>query len=121
MYIRHHNVHLLKHSWRYDQVMTVVAEWLSYQKKVSRPIGLLFLCGCYRTEFSIDLLQIHTKYSLDSGLLAFFEDPNTFLSLICTRKPRPKGHKWNITDATDVVVVVWGYTIDSSTIKHCFF
>ena len=38
-------------------------------------------------------------------------DPNTFLSLITTRGPGPKGQGWNMTYAVDVVVVVQGYTL----------
>ena len=72
----------------------------------------------------MDLFQIHTKYSLGSGLKrstfspCIDQDPKTFLSLISTKRPGPKGPGWNMTYAADVVVVVLGYTIDSCVIQH---
>ena len=118
---------------------------------------LSFLCALYRAEFSMDLHQICTKYSLDKiktlihfchslvtfvatrGPTLFFLcvlkpqifhidnknrldqdlDSNTFSSFISTREPGPKGRGWKLTYVAEMVmVVVWGYTVNTGAIEH---
>ena len=47
-------------------------------------------------------------------------DTHTFLSLISTRRPGPKGQGWNMIYAADVVVVVRKYIINLCAIKHYY-